>query len=67
LLGLGRYLETGADRPPEADPAWMASDEAKAFMRASGEAWGQAHAASGEEPDEARAKAERTIAAYTGG
>lgn len=36
-------------------------------MRGSGEAWGVAHAASGEEPEEARAKAERTIAAYTGG
>lgn len=67
FLGLGRHFETGADRPPEADPAWMASDEAKAFTRASGEAWGKAHAASGEDPDEARAKAERTIAAYTGG
>jgi hypothetical protein len=36
-------------------------------MRASGEAWGTAHAASGEDPAEARAKAERTIAFYTGG
>ena len=35
-------------------------------MRGSGEAWGEAHAVSGEDPDEARAKAERTIAAYTG-
>jgi hypothetical protein len=35
-------------------------------MRASGEAWGHAHAESGEDPGEARAKAERTIAAYTG-
>jgi uncharacterized protein YndB with AHSA1/START domain len=47
--------------------AWTQSDDGKAFMRASGEAWGAAHAASGEEPGEARAKAERTIAAYTGG
>jgi len=29
-------------------------------------AWGDAHAASGEDPDEARAKAQRTIDAYTG-
>ncbi len=47
--------------------AWSASDEGKAFARASGEAWGAAHAASGEDPEEARAKAERTIAFYTGG
>ena len=40
--------------------------EGKAFMRGSGEAWGAAHAASGEDPDEARAQAERTIAFYTG-
>lgn len=47
--------------------AWTTSSEGKAFMRGSGEAWGAAHAASGEDADEARAKAERTIAAYTGG
>jgi uncharacterized protein YndB with AHSA1/START domain len=47
--------------------AWTQSSEGKAFMRASGDAWGDAHAASGEDPGEARAKAERTIAAYTGG
>ena len=46
--------------------AWSQSAEGKAFMRASGEAWAAAHAASGEDPEEARAKAERTIAAYTG-
>ena len=67
FLGLGLYLAGGGERPPEADPAWMASDEAKALIRASGEAWGAAHAASGEDPEAAREKAERTIAAYTGG
>jgi len=36
------------------------------FVRDSGEAWGAAHAASGENPDEAHAKAARTIAFYTG-
>jgi len=52
---------------PAAAAAWTQSSEGKAFIRASGDAWGAAHAASGEEPGEARAKAERTIAAYTGG
>lgn len=47
--------------------AWTQSAEGKAFMRGSGEAWGEAHAASGEAPAEARARAERTIAFYTGG
>src|SRR5262245_37535443 len=47
--------------------AWMRSEEGKAFMRNSGEAWREAHAASGEDPEEARARAQRTIAFYTGG
>ena len=42
------------------------SSEGKAFVRASGEAWGAADADSGENAEEARAKAERTIAFYTG-
>jgi uncharacterized protein YndB with AHSA1/START domain len=46
--------------------AWTKSGDGKAFMRRSGDAWGAAHAASGEDPAEARAKAERTIAAYAG-
>ena len=68
LLGLERHVaspSTAVDKA--AIEAWTRSSEGKAFMRASGEAWGAAHAASGEDPDEARAKADRTIAAYTGG
>jgi uncharacterized protein YndB with AHSA1/START domain len=66
--GLERYLAAPDVTPdPAAVGAWMQSDEAKAFMRASGEAWGAAHSAAGEDPEEARAKAERTIAFYTGG
>jgi uncharacterized protein YndB with AHSA1/START domain len=67
FLGLGLHIASGADKPPETDPAWMATDEAKAFMRASGVAWGEAHVASGEDAAVARAMAERTIAFYTGG
>jgi uncharacterized protein YndB with AHSA1/START domain len=68
LLGLEWHLrKPTAPRDQAAIDAWTKSDEGKAFMRGSGEAWGIAHAASGEDPDEARAKAERTIAAYTGG
>jgi uncharacterized protein YndB with AHSA1/START domain len=46
--------------------AWVLSPEGNAFVRTSGEAWGAAHAESGEDPAEARAKAERTIGFYTG-
>lgn len=67
LYGLERHLvDRAATLDHEAIEAWTGSSEGKTFMRASGEAWGAAHAASGENPDEARAKAERTIAAYTG-
>jgi uncharacterized protein YndB with AHSA1/START domain len=43
LLGLYLYLSSGgAAKPPESDPAWAASEEAKRFMRASGDNWRQA-------------------------
>jgi len=67
FFGLGRHFETGGDRPPEADPAWMATDEAKAFMRGSADAWGAAHIASGEDPETARRMAANTAKFYTGG
>ena len=66
FFGLARHLGTGGDRPPEADPAWMATEEAKAFMRESASAWGAAHVANGEDPEIARGMAGRTAAAYAG-
>jgi uncharacterized protein YndB with AHSA1/START domain len=68
LEGLARHIAAGGaaiDRA--AFETWMGSSEGKAFIRACGEGWGAAHAASGEDADEARARAERTIAFYTGG
>lgn len=68
LLGLEWHLrKPSAPRDQAAIDAWTQSSEGKSFMRGSGEAWGVAHAAAGADPEEARAKAERTIAAYTGG
>lgn len=67
FYGLERHLaapEVAVDHA-EAE-AWTLSDEGKAFTRGSGEAWAAAHAASGEDAEEARAKAERTIAFYQG-
>ena len=68
FYGLERHL-TDPSKPldHEAVEAWTMSADGKAFMRASGEGWAAAHAASGADPDEARAQAERTIAFYTGG
>jgi uncharacterized protein YndB with AHSA1/START domain len=68
FYGLEKYFATpGGLVDRAAAVAWMQSDEGKAFMRASGDAWREAHAASGEDPEAARAMAERTIAFYTGG
>lgn len=67
LRGLEQHLvDPSVTLDHEAAEAWTLSDEGKAFVRQSGEAWGRADAESGEAPDEARAKAERTIAFYTG-
>lgn len=68
LEGLRMHL-AGLDAPvePEAAQAWMSSEEGKAFIRGSGEAWAKAHIASGADPEEAWAMAERTIAFYSGG
>ena len=68
FYGLERHLRAPyAPLDHAAMEAWFASAEGKAVLRRSGEAWAEAHAASGENADEARAKAERTIAFYTGG
>jgi uncharacterized protein YndB with AHSA1/START domain len=67
LHGLKQHLanpEVAID--PAAFEGWTLSTEGKAFIRKCGEAWGEAHIASGANPEEARAQAERTIAFYTG-
>jgi uncharacterized protein YndB with AHSA1/START domain len=68
LLGLRRHIATGGERVDSAAfHAWSASDEGKAYIRASATAWAEAHIAGGEAPDVARGMAERTAAFYTGG
>jgi uncharacterized protein YndB with AHSA1/START domain len=67
LMGLARHLQDpGAARPPEGDPAWMGSPDAKRFMRLSAEAWGEAAIAAGESETQAREAAERTRKFYSG-
>ena len=65
VLGLSLHLSgrPAVDRQNRA--AWVASEEAKRFMKLSGDRWCEAHIASGDNEAEARAMAERTIAAYT--
>lgn len=67
FFGLQRYFETGGDRPPEADPAWMASQEAKDFVFDSAAAWRDADIANGEDPAAAKTRADLTAKFYTGG
>ncbi len=67
FLGLGMHLTSGGEAVDrEANEAWMGSGEGKAFLRASAESWGQAHAAAGENPEVAQAMAQRTGSAYCG-
>jgi uncharacterized protein YndB with AHSA1/START domain len=67
FLGLGLHLASGAGKIPENDAAWMASDEAKAFMQHSADAWAESHIASGEDTETARRMASTTAKFYTGG
>jgi uncharacterized protein YndB with AHSA1/START domain len=67
LFGLGLHIDSGGSRPPEDNLAWMASVQAKAFMREAATAWGEAHVAGGADPEVARGMAERTAAAYAPG
>jgi uncharacterized protein YndB with AHSA1/START domain len=67
LHGLKQHVANPAVAlDPAAFEAWTHSSEGKAFIRECGEAWREAHIASGANPEEAHAQAERTIAAYTG-
>jgi uncharacterized protein YndB with AHSA1/START domain len=68
LHGLGQHLTDPAFAvDPATAEAWLLSTEGRAFVRGSGDAWCAAHAASGADPEEARAQSERTITFYTGG
>lgn len=67
MLGLGLHLGAteGALSPQEAI-AWAGTDEGKRFYRASADAWGAAHAASGADPEVAKRNADATYGFYTG-
>lgn len=66
LVGLG-WHQSSREAVTEAGAAWTGSEEGRAYMRASAEAWRAAHVAGGADPKVARGMAERTAAAYTGG
>ncbi|HWV88091.1 MAG TPA: SRPBCC domain-containing protein [Capillimicrobium sp.] len=66
LLGLGRHLASGDPVDPKAFEAWTTSDEGRAFIAGASTGWGEAAIAAGEDPEAARAAAQRTAAFYTG-
>jgi uncharacterized protein YndB with AHSA1/START domain len=66
LLGLAAHLESGAGVTPAEFETWSTSEEGREFLTAAGFAWGTASEAVGLAPDDARARARRTIAFYTG-
>ena len=65
LMGMALHLETKGAMDPEEALAWSMSPAAAGFMVASSDAWGDADAAGGTDPVEAKARADRTAAAYT--
>ena len=65
LVGLTQHV-AGSMADPNEGMAWMASDNGKAFIRKSSDAWGQAAIASGENAERANAAVSQTTLAYTG-
>lgn len=66
LLGLSRFLAAHGEGDARLGTEWLASPPGFELVRASGRAWGHAHAASGVDEAAALAAAARTVAAYTG-
>ena len=67
FMGLARHLAApAAPQPAEMVEGWFASDEAKAMIRTTSDAWGQADMGGGAEPDEAMARAELTRKFFSG-
>lgn len=65
LMGLGLHLASDATVTPENSEAWTMGPDGVAFVRASATGWADAAIADGDDPDDAAAAAERTIAFYT--
>ena len=65
LLGLAFHV-ADPDAPKPDEMAFATSRDGKAFIRGSGQGWGEAAVAAGMDSDAARAAARRTTAFYTG-
>lgn len=67
LVGLATHLATGRAVAPQEGAEWAASGDGRQFMILSSERWRDASIAAGADAGAARAAADRTTAAYTGG
>ncbi len=65
LIGLAWHLGDGGSPHGESDE-WAASAEGVAFLTAAGDAWVPVTIADGFDADDARARADRTVAFFTG-
>ncbi len=65
FVGLGLYLSGGEGVDYAQLQAWSASEEAREFMTAAGESWLAADIEGDTDPEDAKARSDRTIAAYT--
>lgn len=65
LLGLGTYLDTGAELDPEEVMTFTFKPEGTEFVRISAADWAGAAISDGDDPVAAKAASERTIAFYT--
>lgn len=66
LVGLTRYLSTGAAADPKEAMAWFGSPDGERFVTLSAHGWRDAQIAFGDAPATAEAAADRTLKAYTG-
>jgi uncharacterized protein YndB with AHSA1/START domain len=66
LVGLSLHLATGQPVDPAAVDEWTRSADGLRFMTESSDSWRDADIASGTPVDDATAKADRTLGAYTG-
>ncbi|MEQ3550203.1 SRPBCC family protein [Pseudonocardia nematodicida] len=65
MVGLAHHLGDGGTPHGESDD-WASSAEGRAFLAAAGEAWLAPIVAGGLDPDDARARTDRTVAFFTG-
>jgi hypothetical protein len=64
LLGLGVYLGSDVGVSLEERNAWALTDEARGYMAAASQTWGEAYRAAGADPEEVAAGVAATTAFY---